>query len=183
MRSYVNGSEIKRSMDEFLIVDGYNIIGAWPELQKLRDIQLEEARDRLIDMLSDFQAYSGMKVHLIFDAHQVPGLGGKYEQSKLRILYTKEKETADELIERLVTDLIGKRRHVYVATSDMTEQHVIFGKGALRLPARELLVKLKQLQKEVRHQIEGKASRARNPFDSNLTAEMKHLFEKWRRGK
>jgi predicted RNA-binding protein with PIN domain len=183
MRLSANDNEIKCVMDEILIVDGYNIIGAWPELQKLRDIQLEDARDRLIDMLSDFQAYSGMKVHLVFDAHQVPGLGGKYEQSKLRILYTKEKETADELIERLVTDLIGRRRQVYVATSDMIEQHVIFGKGALRLSARELLVKLKELQKEVRHKIEDKASRARNSFDSNLTTEMKHLFEKWRRGK
>ncbi|WP_040953142.1 NYN domain-containing protein [Gorillibacterium massiliense] len=170
-------------MKDFLIVDGYNIIGAWPELAKLRDIRLEDARDRLIDILSDYQGFSGMTVYLVFDAHQVPGLGGKYEQSKLRILYTREKETADELIERLVTDLVGRRKLIYVATSDMAEQHVTFGKGALRLPARELLVKVKESRKEVRKQIADDRKPARNTFDSRLSPEMRNLFEDWRRGK
>lgn len=170
-------------MKEYLIVDGYNIIGAWPELAKLKDIGLEEARDRLIDQLAEYQAFTGMKVYVVFDAHQVPGLGGKYEQSRLQILYTKEKETADELIERLTTDLIGRRRRVFVATSDMTEQHVIFGKGALRIPARELLVKIRQSQKEVRERIEEPPFPSKgNTLDSKLSSELKELFEKWRRG-
>lgn len=169
-------------MKEYLIVDGYNIIGAWPELAKLRDIELEQARDRLIDALADYQAYSGMKVYLVFDAHQVPGLGGKYEQSKLEILYTKEKETADELIERLTLGLVGRRRHVYVATSDMAEQSVIFGQGAFRLTARELLVKVKQSQRDVRERIETKSSVKKNSLDSKLSEEQRALFEKWRRG-
>ncbi|WNQ11721.1 NYN domain-containing protein [Paenibacillus aurantius] len=174
------------SIKEYLIVDGYNIIGAWPELQKLRDIRLEDARDRLIDQLADYQAFSGVEVYLVFDAHQVPGLGGKYQQSKLKIVYTREKETADELIERLVKELSGRRRHILVATSDMTEQHVIFGIGALRLPARELLVKVRESRKEIRRQIaeakEMTRNPARNTFDSKLSQEMKQLFEKWRRG-
>lgn len=169
-------------MEEFLIVDGYNIIGAWPELNKLKDTDLEGARDKLIHMLAEYQSYSGMKVYLVFDAYMVPGLGKKYVQSKLNVLYTKEKETADERIERLVTNLMGRRRQIYVATSDMIEQHVIFGKGALRLPAGELLVKIKQNRKEVRERIEPEVSTKRNPFEGKLSNELKAQFERWRRG-
>ncbi|MDD9272133.1 NYN domain-containing protein [Paenibacillus sp. GCM10023248] len=169
-------------MEEFLIVDGYNIIGAWPELNKLKDTDLEGARDKLIHMLAEYQSYSGMKVYLVFDAYMVPGLGKKYVQSKLNVLYTKEKETADERIERLVTNLMGRRRQIYVATSDMIEQHVIFGKGALRLPAGELLVKIKQNRKEVRERIKPEVSTKRNPFEGKLSGELKAQFERWRRG-
>lgn len=169
-------------MKEYLIVDGYNIIGAWPELAKLKDVELEEARDRLIDILSDYQAYSGQKVYLVFDAHQVPGLGGKYEQSKLEVLYTREKETADDLIERLSLSLIGRRRHVYVATSDMAEQSVVFGHGAIRLTAKELLVKVRQAKRDVQERIQVKESFKKNSIDGSLSDEMKQLFEKWRRG-
>ncbi|UQZ84962.1 YacP-like NYN domain protein [Paenibacillus konkukensis] len=164
-------------------MDGYNIIGAWPELQKLKDISLEEARDRLIEQLAEYQSYSGMKVLLVFDAYYVPGLGGKYEQSKLRIFYTKEKETADELIERLVTQHIGRRKQIYVATSDMTEQHVIFGKGAFRVPAGELLIKVRQSKREIQNKIRQEPTGKRNTFDNQLPPHMKDLFEKWRRGR
>lgn len=169
-------------MEEFLIVDGYNIIGAWPELNKLKDTDLEGARDKLIHMLAEYQSFSGMKVYLVFDAYMVPGLGKKYVQSKLNVLYTKEKETADERIERLVTNLMGRRKQIYVATSDMIEQHVIFGKGALRLPAGELLVKIKQNRKEVRERIKPEVSTKRNPFEGKLSNELKAQFERWRRG-
>jgi uncharacterized protein len=170
-------------MNEFLVVDGYNIIGSWPQLVKLKDIHLEEARDQLIHMLADYQAFTGIQVCVVFDAYHIPGLGGKYEQSKLRIVYTKEKETADELIESLVSDMIGRRKRVYVATSDMTEQNVIFGKGALRLSARELLEKIKENDKELQRKIKESASPARNSLDNNLSKELKQLFEKWRRGR
>jgi predicted RNA-binding protein with PIN domain len=169
-------------IQEILIVDGYNIIGAWPELQKLKDISLAEARDRLIELLAEYQSFSGVKVLLVFDAYYVPGLGGKYVQSKLRIFYTKEKETADELIERLVTENIGRRKQIYVATSDMTEQHVIFGKGAFRVPAGELLVKVGQSRREIRNKIREETTAKRNTFDSKLSGEIRDLFEKWRRG-
>jgi predicted RNA-binding protein with PIN domain len=169
-------------MNEFLVVDGYNIIGSWPQLVKLKDIHLEEARDQLIHMLADYQAFTGIQVCVVFDAYHIPGLGGKYEQSKLRIVYTKEKETADELIESLVSEMIGRRKRVYVATSDMTEQNVIFGKGALRLSARELLEKIKENDKELRRKIDENTSPKRNSLDNNLSKELKQLFEKWRRG-
>ncbi|MCL6459657.1 MAG: NYN domain-containing protein, partial [Gorillibacterium sp.] len=159
----------------------YNIIGAWPELAKLRDIRLEDARDRLIDILSDYRGYSDMTIYVVFDAYQIPGHGGKYEQSKLHVVYTKEKETADELIERLVSDLTGRRRQVYVATSDMTEQHVVFGRGALRLPARELLIKVRESRKDIRKQI-NESTHSRNTFGSKMSQDTRDILEKWRRG-
>ncbi|MNQ72907.1 YacP-like NYN domain protein [compost metagenome] len=169
-------------MEQILIVDGYNIIGAWPELSKLKDTDLEGARDGLIHMLAEFQSFSGMKVYLVFDAYMVPGLGKKYIQNKLAVLYTKEKETADERIERLVRNVMGRRKEIFVATSDMIEQHVIFGLGALRMPAKELLVKIKQNRKEVRERIVPETTTKRNPFEGKLSEEMKAQFERWRRG-
>lgn len=169
-------------MKQVVIVDGYNIIGAWPELDKLKQISLEEARDRLIDMLADYQAYKGNKVYVVFDAYQVPGLGGKYRQSRLEVLYTREKETADERIERLVADLRGRRVQIYVATSDSVEQHVTFGQGALRLPARELLYTIRHIRKEIRAKIRETKEPAKNTIDSKLSDELREQFEKWRRG-
>lgn len=170
-------------MQEFLIVDGYNIIGAWPQLKKQKDINLEEARDMLIHMLAEYQSYSGMKTYLVFDAYLVPGSGKKYLHSRLNVLFTKEKETADELIERLVTELIGRRKQVYVATSDMIEQHVIFGKGALRLSANELLNKVRNSRKELQTKITRDLTPERNTFDKNMDSATKEWFERMRRGK
>lgn len=170
-------------MKQVVIVDGYNMIGAWPELQKLKDVSLEQARDRLIDMLADYQAYKGIPVYVVFDAYKVPGIGGTYSQSRIEVLYTKEKETADERIERLVAELKGRRVQIYVATSDSVEQHVIFGQGAFRLPARELLIAIRQIRKEIRAKIEETTAPAKNTFDSKLTDELRQLFEKWRRGR
>ncbi|TMV44110.1 NYN domain-containing protein [Paenibacillus mesophilus] len=169
-------------MKQVVIVDGYNIIGAWAELQKLKEHSLEEARDRLIDMLADYKAYKGHKVYVVFDAHQVPGLGGKYRQLQIEVVYTREKETADERIERLVAELRGRRVQIYVATSDSVEQHVTFGQGALRLPARELLFTIREIRKEIRSKIEETTAPAKNSVDSKLTDELREKFEKWRRG-
>ncbi|WP_010279540.1 NYN domain-containing protein [Paenibacillus senegalensis] len=169
-------------MKEYLIVDGYNIIGAWPELQRLKEIELVEARDRLIEILAEYQAYSGIRVLLVFDAYRVPGLAVKLEQNRLAIYYTKEKETADERIERLVNELSGRFTRIYVATSDMVEQNVIFGKGALRISAAELLVKVRLSRKEIGKELEKRTVSKRNSFDAALSPEIKQLFEKWRRG-
>lgn len=169
-------------MKRILIVDGYNMIGAWPELRQLADTSLEDARDKLIEMLADYQGYSGKKVIIVFDAHQVPGLGVKYKQHRLDIRYTKAKETADELIERLVTLLTGHRTEIIVATSDQVEQSVTFGKGALRLSARELLLSIQESQQNIKRHIDASPNQ-RNTFDSKLSNELKSTLEKWRRGR
>ena len=89
-------------MEELLIVDGYNMIGAWPQLIDIKKKELGRARDELLAILSEYQVYSGNKVIVVFDAHQVPGIGKKIKEYRIDIYYTKENETADELIERLV---------------------------------------------------------------------------------
>lgn len=168
--------------DDILIVDGYNIIGAWPALARLKDLQMEEARDQLLGMLADYQGFSGKKVYVIFDAHEVPGLGASYSQYKLDIVFTKEKETADECIERLVTELSARRRNIYVATSDLVEQHVTFGKGALRMSARELLIEVKHNRHVMEQKLREDKSGIRNSVEGYVSPEVRSKLEKWRRG-
>ena len=170
-------------MEQILIVDGYNIIGAWPDLRKLRDRSLEEAREKLIGLLTDYQAYKGSRVYLVFDAYKVPGLGGKETSGKVSIRYTKENESADECIERLVGELSGRRKQVYVATSDSVEQNVSFGRGALRLSARELAIEIDVIRREIRTRITEKEKAPRNTFDNALPQDVRQIFEKWRREK
>ncbi|WP_270167856.1 NYN domain-containing protein [Paenibacillus sp. SYP-B4298] len=169
-------------LQDILLVDGYNIIGAWPELERLKELGLEEARDRLLDLLADYQGFTGMKVYVIFDAHRVPGLGASYKQHKLTIQYTKEKETADECIERLVIELTRRGRHIYVATSDLVEQHVAFGKGALRISARELLINIEQNQKEIGSQVRSGQDGNRNSLDGIVSLDVWSRLERMRRG-
>lgn len=165
-----------------LLVDGYNMIGGWPELAELAKHGMQEARDRLLERLADYQAFSGWKVIAVFDAYQVPGLGKSFKQYKVEVHFTKEKETADECIERLVGELSHRRRQIYVATSDMVEQHVIFGQGALRLSARELLTILEQNDRAVKSKIDDNISKSsRNTVGGNLPSDVRKMFESWRR--
>ncbi|MCH1641053.1 NYN domain-containing protein [Paenibacillus timonensis] len=171
-----------RDLRDVLLVDGYNMIGGWPELAELSRENLQAARDRLLERLADYQAFSGRKVIVVFDAYRVPGLGKAYSQNKVEMVFTKEKETADECIERLVGELSHRRRQIYVATSDMVEQHVIFGQGALRVSARELLIQVEQSEKEIQAKIsERSAKSSRNTLDTKLSPELRQLFERWRR--
>ncbi|ETT35748.1 NYN domain-containing protein [Paenibacillus sp. FSL H7-0942] len=167
---------------DVLLVDGYNMIGDWPELTKLAESGLEEARNRLLFRLADYQAFSGRRVIVVFDAYLVPGLGKSFTQSKVQIYFTKEKETADECIERLVRELSMRRRQIYVATSDMVEQHVIFGQGALRVSARELLIEVEQNEKELKKRLEeDQAKTTRNTLGGKLSPDVLKEFERWRR--
>lgn len=171
-----------RDLRDCLLVDGYNMIGGWPELSSLSSHDLEAARDRLLERMADYQAFSGRKVIVVFDAYRVPGLGKSFAQYKVDIYFTKEKETADECIERLVGELSHRRRQIYVATSDMVEQHVIFGQGALRVSAKELLTQVEQSERDVQAKLnERRSNSGRNTIDSKLSPDMRTLFERWRR--
>jgi hypothetical protein len=168
-------------MKQYLLVDGYNMIGAWPELRQLADDSLEDARDGLLEMMANYQGFSGKKVIVVFDAHQVPGAGSRFRHGGVEVIFTKEKETADEVIERLAGELSGRRSIVQVATSDSTEQHVAFGRGALRVSARELAIAVREAQEQIRRRLDQPPPR-KSSFDQALSAEMKELMEKWRRG-
>lgn len=164
-----------------LLVDGYNIIGDWEELKRLKDIDMAEARDRLIELMAEYQAYSGYRVIIVFDAYEVPGMESKLKQYQVEVIYTKEKETADERIERLVGKLKNIKTEVYVATSDFAEQRTIFGKGALRKSARELYIELQEVGKEINFRLQQhKKSQPQSKivFDKDIL----ERFEKMRRG-
>ena len=170
-----------RRREDVMLVDGYNMIGAWPTLAALRDTSLEDARDRLLEMLADYQGFTGISVIAVFDAHQVPGSGSSFKQHRVTVVYTKEKETADACIERLASEMALRSRNLYVATSDLVEQHVAFGKGALRISARELLVEIEQNRKAIERTLEHRSNQ-RNELDNNLSLDVRTKLERWRRG-
>lgn len=138
---------------EYLFVDGYNIINTWSNLRKLSNLNLEVAREELIEIMAEYQHYSGIKIIVVFDAHLVKGNSGKQETIKgVRVVYTKENETADQYIEKWLND-IGRIERVRVATSDWMEQQIILGRGGTRISARELEIEIlnhKRLMKQKR---------------------------------
>ncbi|MDE5415741.1 NYN domain-containing protein [Alkalihalobacterium chitinilyticum] len=168
-------------MKDILLVDGYNIIGAWPELRILKNKDLNLARDQLIEKMAEYQAFTGIRVMLVFDAHMVPGVGKKYKNHRVQVIYTRENETADERIEKLVKELKNVVTRIYVATSDFTEQSVIFGSGALRKSARELQIEMETAEKGIKKDVENRRKPAISTRIS-LSKEMAEIFEKWRRG-
>ncbi|MCM3560281.1 NYN domain-containing protein [Brevibacillus borstelensis] len=171
----------KRKAKQLLIVDGYNIIGAWPDLRVLKEEErMDEARDLLISKLADYQSFTGIKVIIVFDAYNVPGIGRQMSDYQIDIYFTKKKETADEKIEQLVAEHYAKNRQIYVATSDYTSQRVIFGQGALRKSARELLHDMESIGREIKEQVE-KTREERFSTRISLDGEIAKIFEKWRR--
>jgi predicted RNA-binding protein with PIN domain len=169
-----------RSMD-VLLVDGYNVIGAWPKLRELKQSDLSAARDLLIQKMAEYQAYSGYRVIIVFDAHLVKGIEKKKKNHKVEVVFTRENETADERIEKLAKELKNIRTQIHVATSDFTEQWVIFGQGALRKSARELLNEMDSVEKGIKNTLHKKHEK-RPASRIQLSAEMAEIFEKWRRG-
>ena len=134
---------------EYLLVDGYNIIFAWDDLKQAAQQDLNHARDLLADILCNYQGFHPCRIILVFDAYKVKNNSGSVEQYKnIRIVYTKEAETADSYIEKATYEL-GKNNRVRVATSDGLEQLIILGNGALRLPARELRREIEQANVQI----------------------------------
>ncbi len=169
-------------MNDYLIVDGYNIIYAWPVLQKLKDTSLGHARSRLVDILTNYAALSGERVIVVFDAHLVKN---NQEHSEtvdgVEIIYTQEGETADAVIEKLVGTL-PDRATVFVATSDWDEQRIVFGRGAYRLTPKELLARIKKLKKEGEQKCQS-TTPADSYLENRLVGEIRKALENWRRGK
>ena len=151
-----NTKRVKSSIgkDDYLLVDGYNIIFAWQELKELADINIDSARDKLIEKLANYQGYRGCKLILVFDAYKVRG--GKenvIKQGDMWIVYTKEAETADRYIAKASLELTGKGL-VRVATSDALIQMIIFGSGAVRTSARELEAEVKYVEGQIVEKLE-----------------------------
>ncbi|MGM9944340.1 MAG: NYN domain-containing protein [Lysinibacillus sp.] len=168
-------------MQNILLVDGYNMIGAWKELRFLRDENFEDARDRLVELMAEYKAVKGWRVIVVFDAHLVPGTEQLYIQHDVEVIFTRKNETADERIEKLSTDLKGRKIQIHVATSDMTEQNVVFGHGALRKSARELEIEMEIIQSNISRKV--KETQSEKPSRRiNLPDDIALTLEKWRRG-
>ena len=141
-------------LPEYLLVDGYNIIFAWEDLAALAKDSLAAARQKLMDVLCNYQGFKQCVLILVFDAYRVPGSPGTVEQyHNIHVVYTREAETADMYIER-VTHEIGRERRVRVATSDGMEQIIILGHGALRVSARQFRDEVDEVEREIRRYIQ-----------------------------
>ena len=135
--------------DDYLLVDGYNIIFAWDELHAMAEADINAAREALVNILSDYQSIRKCHLIVVFDAYKVKGGTGAIEKRHgLHIVYTKEAETADMYIEQASYDLSRKHR-VRVATSDGMEQMIILGHGAERLSATELKWEVEQANQHI----------------------------------
>ncbi|SFC71660.1 hypothetical protein SAMN04488102_12118 [Alkalibacterium subtropicum] len=135
---------------ELLYVDGYNMIGAWPELVKLKRLdKMADARDQLLHELSNYAKYEGIEIRIVFDAQLVPGIAQRYNKYEVSVIFTSEGETADSYIEKAVGDENLLVTHVQVATSDLAEQWLIFQRGATRKSANELYKDVKRTKKNI----------------------------------
>ncbi|MCH5202937.1 MAG: TetM/TetW/TetO/TetS family tetracycline resistance ribosomal protection protein [Oscillospiraceae bacterium] len=136
--------------EEYLLVDGYNVIHSWEHLKKLTEGDLEAARNTLINILCNYQGYCKCELILVFDAYRVKGKHREVEKvNNINVVYTKEAETADMYIEK-VTHKLAKNHKVRVVTSDSMEQFIILGNGALRISSNAFLAEVRKAEAEIR---------------------------------
>ncbi|MDO4175916.1 MAG: TetM/TetW/TetO/TetS family tetracycline resistance ribosomal protection protein [Bacillota bacterium] len=149
--------EAERNLPEYLLVDGYNIIFAWDELKELAHVNIDAARESLIEILGNYRGFRKCEVIAVFDAYKVKG-GQRHidRQSGITVVYTAEAETADTYIERTTYELAGKagsnsggKYRVRVATSDRLEQMIVMGNNAHRVSADEFKREVEQVNEEI----------------------------------
>lgn len=166
---------------QLLIVDGYNMIGAWPELARLKNQnKLEDAREALLHRLSNYAKYEGIEVMVVFDAQLVPGIQQSYKKYQLTVVFTKEEETADSYIERVTGEKNDLLTQVSVATSDLAEQWLIFSKGALRISARELYDQVRKTERTIAihaTDIQYQSFRRNSPWDLEQLSKLSDILE------
>lgn len=166
---------------EYLFVDGYNIINSWDIFREVKDVNLEEARVLLMEIMLEYKHYSGIETIIVFDAHLVKGNSGTKEHYKgLEVVYTKENETADQYIEREL-DQIGRIKRVRVATSDWMEQQIILGRGGTRISAKELELEIqneKRLMRRKRNTEKIKNDLLLNRLDEETIKKLNNLLDK-----
>ena len=169
--------------EEYLLVDGYNIIFAWEELRELARINIESARGRLMDILCNYQGFRKNTVILVFDAYKVEGGTGSVQKyHNIYVVYTREAETADQYIEKAVHE-ISPQHHVTVATSDALEQMIIWGAGATRMSAAGLLEEIDAASSEIRRDYLAGQKRTGEKLFDKLPEDLAKLMEDIRLGR
>lgn len=173
----------KDQMGEYLLVDGYNVIFAWEDLKELAKVNIEGARNKLMDVLCNYQGFKKCNLILVFDAYKVQGQElGVQKYHNIYVVYTKEAETADQYIEKVVHE-IGRKYHVTVATSDNVEQVVTLGQGGKLLSARELRTEVEEVQRQIREEYLNRPQKGKNYLFDYLDEEISGQMEEVRLGK
>lgn len=175
---------MKRKINHYLIIDGYNIINAWDDLKHIAIDDLDAAREKLINIIIEYAEFSGQKSIVVFDAYNVKNSMEKVEKRKyITVVYTREHQTADSYIEKLMTSL-SKYDVVKVATNDYAEQQIILGKGASRLSARELKLDVEEAKTKMKSkQITSERKIQRNWLEDRLDEETLSKLENIRRNR
>lgn len=172
----------KPRQEEYLLVDGYNIIFSWEELNELAKENIHAACDKLMDILSNYQGYRKCTLILVFDAYKVEGHAEEViPYHNIYVVYTKEAETADQYIEKTV-HRIGRQYQVTVATSDGLEQVIIMGQGAHRISARGLKKEIEDTEKTAREEWHQRRQSSKMYLFDHMSEEMQEQMEKIRLG-
>lgn len=172
----------KEIKEEYLLVDGYNIIHAWPELNGLIDDNMDGARIKLLEILSNYQGIKKCKIIVVFDAYRVEG--NKEEMLRhhnVYLVFTKEAQTADQYIEKFAHDN-QKKYNIVVATSDGLQQIIIRGAGSRLLSARDLKREIDEANETLREEFEGNPLKGRNYLLDTLSPESKKHMEELLQG-
>lgn len=166
-----------------IFVDGYNVINSWPNLKKVKDFSYESSRQQLIDTLQNYAEFKGHKIFVVFDAHMVKGsIQKKERQGNLLVVFTKEGETADNYIEKMVND-IGRKSEVCVVTSDSLEQQVTFQRGATRMSSIEFYHEVVSAEKKIQVKTEKNYLETRNLLEERIDKTTLEKLEKIRRSR
>ena len=156
--------------EPYLIIDGYNVIFAWDELKKLATVNLDSAREDFLDILGNYQGYKKMGMVVVFDGYKVAGNPGtKVDYGEIKVVYTKEAETADRFIEKTIYEM-GRKYDVAVVTSDRPVQMAALGDGARRMSAREFYTEVTGVSEEIRAKLDAQKDRVEKnrPFEEKL---------------
>lgn len=170
-------------VQEYLLVDGYNVIFAWEELKELAKINIESARGRLMDILSNYQGFKKCIVILVFDAYKVEGFNLEIQKyHNIHVVYTKEAETADQYIEKVVHE-IGRRYHVTVVTSDGVEQVITLGQGGTIVSSREFQEEVEIVNRQIMEEAGNRRESGKNYLFDHMDEKLSNHMEEVRLGK
>ena len=165
------------------MVDGYNIIFAWDDLKELAKDNIEAARNKLMDVLCNYQGFKKCAVILVFDAYRVEGYTMEIQKyHNIHVVYTKEAETADQYIEKVVQQ-IGRKYNVTVATSDGVEQVVTLGQGGRLISAREFREEVEIVRRQIHEEAENHRESRKNYLFDHMDKDMAEEMEEVRLGR
>ncbi len=181
-RSFLRRKD-REGRKQYLLVDGYNIIFSWDFLRTIAEENLDAARQKLLDILANFQGFTGCTLIAVFDAYKVKGgTGSTLKYGNIYVVYTKEAETADQYIEKTTHEIAGKH-DVLVATSDGVEQVIVMGAGGRKISAEDFLAEVRSVEEQIHEITEERKLSDRNYLFDALDEELARHMEEVRLGR